>query len=694
MTLTTTSQLSHPARTAASPARLDGLAVYGLVTLVYALTHGLFLSRLGFYRDDWYMLLAGVTRGPQGVVDLFQSDRPFMGVVYSWSFQLLGTDPLAWQVYAFLIRLVGILAFVWLVRQLWPMQSLATTAMGLLFAVYPGFLQQPNANTFSNHFITYSLSTLSIALTVAAFQARSTGLRLLYTGLALVTALGYFLIYEYMIGMEGLRLAVLWYLVGREERVAPARQALQTVKRWAPYLVVIVGYLIWRVFLFQSTRQATDLGGISAGYLADPLRMLMRLGFELVKDVRELLLDGWVVPLNGFLGSAKYRPLGVSFLLAALAVGTVALFYRFARVRQSGEMEPGAGSAAGFAAATGGLSQVAIGGWTVFATLLPMLLAGRDIHFDDGFDRYTLQSTAGAAILMVGIIHLAIRSPQARQLLVLVLVSLGVVTHYHNGLQWVDFWRFEREMWWQMTWRAPQLEPGTVLVARLPYAFLEDYEIWGPANLIYAPQPGDPVVHAEILLDFVIPKIFSGDVEERGSRTFGFERDFQKTLLLSWPSNVSCLHVLDGREPALPRDATPIVQLVARKSGVGQIRTAETGIIPPPGIFGPEPGQNWCFYYQKAELARQRGDWQAAASLGDESLALDLKANDRSEYLPFLEGYVVTGQMEKARQVASWIRADVPTRRSVCSMLTGIPADDTALSGDVRQTIDQILCQD
>jgi len=691
MTTTRTADKRLQTRQLQIPERWNGLASAFLVTLVYALTHGLFLSRLGFFRDDWYMLLAGVTRGPQGVVDLFQIDRPFMGVVYSGSYRLLGTDPFAWQVYAFTIRLVGVLAFLWLVRKLWPRQTLITTGMALLFAVYPGFLQQPNANTFSNHFITYSLSIISIALTVAAFQARTIGLRWFYTILSLVTALGYFLIYEYMIGMEGLRLAVLWYLSARTEPATPARQAppllmaAQVARRWAPYLVVILGYLFWRVFLFQSDRQATDIGGISAGYLSDPLRMLMRLGFEMVKDIRELLLDGWLVPLNELVSPAKYRPLAASLLLAVVAAGVIGLFYRFTRSGQSREDES--------AAAPTALSQILIGGWTVFTTLFPMILAGRDIHFGDGFDRYTLQATAGMAILTGGLIHAGFRSPQWRQLLFLVLVSLGVVTHYHNALQWSDFWRYEREMWWQMTWRAPQLQPGTVLVARLPYPFLEDYEIWGPANLIYAPSPEEPVVHAEILLDFVVPKVLNEDVEPRGSRTFGFERDFQKTLILSWPSNVSCLHVLDGSRPVLPRDATPIVQLLARRSGIDQILTGETGIAPPQSIFGFEPERGWCFYYQKAELARQRGDWASVAALGDESLAQDLKANDRSEYLTFLEGYVVTGQLEKARQVASWIRVDEPIRRSLCTMLTGLPADDPVLHGEVRQTIDQILCE-
>ena len=40
----------------------------------------------------------------------------------------------------------------------------------------------------------------------------------------------------------------------------------------------------------------------------------------------------------------------------------------------------------------------------------------------------------------------------------------------------------------------------------------------------------------------------------------------------------------------------------------------------PPYLLGPEPEHDWCYYFEKAELARQQADWQQVAMLGDQAL--------------------------------------------------------------------------
>ena len=52
---------------------------------------------------------------------------------------------------------------------------------------------------------------------------------------------------------------------------------------------------------------------------------------------------------------------------------------------------------------------------------------------------------------------------------------------------------------------------------------------------------------------------------------------------------------------------------------------------PPPMLFGPEPPHTWCYYFQKADLARQRGDWDEVARLGDEARELGFAALDVSD---------------------------------------------------------------
>ena len=93
-----------------------------LILLTAIITYGLSIPRLGYYHDDWYLLWSGQARGAASIISLFSTDRPFMGMVYSYVYRLLGDSLLGWHLYALLWRLVGGLAFFWILRLLWPGQ--------------------------------------------------------------------------------------------------------------------------------------------------------------------------------------------------------------------------------------------------------------------------------------------------------------------------------------------------------------------------------------------------------------------------------------------------------------------------------------------------------------------------------------------------------------------------------------------
>ena len=212
------------------------------------------MRRFGFYRDDWYMLWTGRAFGSQGIIDLFAFDRPFVGYIYSLSYQLLGENPLYWQIYSFAIRALGALGFLWLLRRLWPEHKIETTSAAILFFIYPGFLQWANANTKSNHLTTLTLAILSICLTTAAFQTRKLRWKTIFAAFALITAVGYWFLYEYMIGLEGLRIMVIALLVWRECDQSKKSACARTLKVWLPYFFLILLYLAWRMLIFESGR--------------------------------------------------------------------------------------------------------------------------------------------------------------------------------------------------------------------------------------------------------------------------------------------------------------------------------------------------------------------------------------------------------------------------------------------------------
>jgi hypothetical protein len=87
--------------------------------------------------------------------------------------------------------------------------------------------------------------------------------------------------------------------------------------------------------------------------------------------------------------------------------------------------------------------------------------------------------------------------------------------------------------------------------------------------------------------------------------------------------------------------------------------------------------------------ARQQGDWGGIARLGDEAAGLGLGPSDRTEWLPFLEGYALSGQDEKASRLAKLIEAELAPRRAICQQRMDIASPPPNYD---RDKIVSILC--
>jgi len=97
--------------------------------------------------------------------------------------------------------------------------------------------------------------------------------------------------------------------------------------------------------------------------------------------------------------------------------------------------------------------------------------------------------------------------------------------------------------------------------------------------------------------------------------------------------------------PVLPRSAAKALTL----SNLEQIIPGANGPALPE-ILGAEPARTWCYYFEKADLARQSDDWARIAEIGDEVLTIYFP-DEYSEYLPFIEAYARTGRWEEARDL-------------------------------------------
>lgn len=645
-----------------------------LVSIVTLLTYAPLISQLGFYRDDWYLIWVGQSQGLEGIIALFRGDRPLFGWFYALDYWLLGDAPLGWHILGLIVKLVTALGTLWLLRSLWPQRSLETTLMTLLYVVYPGFFQQPNVGTFMNHLMAYAAAIFSLACTVETLRSNNTLSRVVYSSFGLALAAFYIFTYEALIGMEAVRLLFIGYVYYKQNASDWKTIIRNTLLRLSPYILLTFGFVLWRLFVFQATRRSTRVDILAEEYLAFPVHNAARLIFETLKDVFETSILAWGVPFYQFTVSAEYRILAEALVLALVVVILISGYWFLVQRQAAAESD-----ANSYSYAEPGRDWLILGLASVVLTTIPIIAAGRDVFFSLQFDRYTFQSILGVVLFMGGFIFFILRA-RFRWLLFSTLIVLGIFTQFLSADYYRTFWSFHRETIWELSWRAPHIEEGTTVVFNSPqdYGFAEEYEVWGPLNLVY--YPNEPLtLSGQIMLDELWVDMARGTQEERLIRdTILVQRDYGKVIILSKPTSLACLHVIDGRRSEQAVSEPPEVRFMAQYSNVDLINATAPHAIPPGAIFGDEPPHDWCYFYQKIDLARQRMDWQSAAELADEARSLGLSPKDTSEWLPVLEAYFHVGDTKQSKQIARLIRVNRHVYTGLCEQMRALedqPAD-------------------
>jgi hypothetical protein len=632
----------------------------GLITVLTGLAYGILITQLGFYRDDWYLFSTAQSQGTAGIVALFQIDRPLVGYLYAACYRLLGTAPLAWQLTVLVVRLAGNLAFFWLLRMLWPARRAETLAIALLFSIYPGHTVEPNAAVYITDLVANAAALLSILLMLKAVRSARPAAWIAISILAGALELFYLGVFESAIGWEAARLGLLWYVFWRQTKPAFKRALVEAVRADLLYIALGIAFLVWRLFIFQSSRRATNLDVLVGKYAALPVRSALSVLVEALKDTIETIVFAWVVPFYQAVATSDYRDLAVATGLALLAAACVFVVLRLARSEQTAPKEG--------PASYRHRHPIWLGIFIVVFALLPINLAGRNVLFSDQWDRYTIYASAGVALAVGGFLFEFFQE-SARKVLLIVLIGMSVMVHYFSAAHYRDSWASERDLWQQMVWRAPALRTGTMLFVVLPSAgFVEGYEIYGPANMVYYPgrslQLGGEVLNSATAANIQLQKN-----RQHYDRSVLVADNYRNTLVAVYPGQQSCLHVLDGRKveiPGLIDDS--LVADIASYSRIEMIDAAAKPAVLPTFLAGEHP-RPWCLYYQRMALARQQGDWAEVARLSDEAQAKGLAPDDVSEWMPALDAFATLGRLQDMRHAASIIRSDDRARAFLCLQL-------------------------
>jgi tetratricopeptide (TPR) repeat protein len=73
---------------------------------------------------------------------------------------------------------------------------------------------------------------------------------------------------------------------------------------------------------------------------------------------------------------------------------------------------------------------------------------------------------------------------------------------------------------------------------------------------------------------------------------------------------------------------------------------------PPTALFGSEPSPDWCYFFEKADLARQLGDWEEVIRLWDAATSAGYSPQNGVELLSFVEAYTQLGNLPMAETLS------------------------------------------
>lgn len=645
--------------------------VIGALTYLYA------VPWLGYFWDDWEVVFLLHSRSAQLFAGYFAYDRPF-----AWPYQvmyaLFGLSPLAWHAATYLVRWGGVMLLYQAMQGVWPQASRLLRWAGLLMLVYPGFLQQSISGAYNRHFTAFLIFALSMYLMVLSTRRGRFGL--LFAIASWVTAFIHVFTIEYFVGLELARPLLLWLLLS-EKNARGKVQNLRTAALWSlPYLIILGFYFWWRLIVFPASIPIANYAGdfkllqdFSTSPLAGLLAVITRACLDLVYATLQVWLtfitdpDSWTLQ-----GKIAWLAFGMGAVLSLI-------YWKLEESRTDGNSSTPAVMR----------SLTWFGLWTFLVGGLPIWLTSKQLSSQGRWDdRFALALMIPACLLLVCIVASVI-SPKWQRPLLAVLLGLSISTQVLVVNRYRLEWASQNQYYWQLHWRAPSLEPGTAIISfEQPSASVPGYDASFAMNLLFGGIAADGAMPYWFFTNdrFLNFDLKPDKVISYKDRNLKFKGNTSAAITLIHQGEVRCLQVLDPVYADQPFYGVGQEQLAAisNTSRISEAASAE----PLHEVFGAEPARSWCYYFEKADLARQVGDWQTILRLEVEARRRGFKSQFGPELLPFIEAHARSGDWQGALDISREAEVTVaemqPLLCSTWSRLAQIPEAATAVAQSAR----------
>ncbi|MGB8980485.1 MAG: hypothetical protein WCC12_01290, partial [Anaerolineales bacterium] len=615
--------------------------------------------------------------GPQEFMPAFQGVRPFLGPIFFVTTSLIPPVPLYWQIFALVIHFLAGLSAWFALNRVWPQYKRQTLVISLLFLVFPGYSQHWVAFTHINQeWIPFIFYLLSFGFTARALRNPDKFTSNTIYALLLLVA-GVFPT-EYFVSIEPMRFLFIWVIVS-EQVNGFGQRFVQSLKRWIPYLLIWLANGAWLAYFYT----IGDYASYDVEVVKEPLTAL-----GIVSTIGEAIWKAGFYVWAQVLVLASKAPTApttlATFGLIAVAFILLVFFLRKIDLPEAKTR-------------TFAISAVVIGLGGILLGRIPSFAAGLPLTLQSSYDRFMISMMLGGSLFIAGLIDLIIRNARLKTYVLLLLIALGIGQQFFNANIFRRDWTKQQEIYWQLAWRIPAMQPNTALLTdQMPIDYETDLSFTAPLNWMYAPEyQRSDLPYALIYTEKRLGRTTLRSLDKATEitlplRRVSFHGSTSQVLVIYMPRN-GCLRVLDpargdevtyGRQSRFLVEAIPLSDLSNIIVDAGQ-----TARLP----FLSEPEHTWCYYFSKAELARQQGNWQQAIVLIDEAGRLGYEPEDPFEWLTYIEAQALTGNIEKAEKISqNAFKQDDGIRKGLCEVWKQVQAAGT-LEGEAGTRLGQIL---
>ncbi len=634
--------------------RLKNMEIPSYVELIILavacfLCYGLLIPKLGFYWDDWPFLWIIHKLGYENF-QKYLFDSILYANVVKISSSILGTNPSTWQIFGCLSRFISSVGFWWLIRLTWPMKKNLAFWGSLLFLVFPGFFMQFIPINFGHFFIFVNFFLLSLCMNLLALKHKK--MFWLFTPVALGLSFMNLAGWENYFVLELLRPFFIWFFLNNKNS-SKKNKWKQLILAWIPFLILFLSIAAWRAFFFpaQTARYQFNLIELIK---VNPMEGFREFIVSLFTSIWLAFIGGWakvdqisnIIKMRGEI-KLIYTTLinGVLFLLLLYSFLTKQFKQKFLENEKCNLALQ--------------LSIVGVIGLLIAGT--PYLLTSLPLTLTFPNNRFIVSFIPGSVFLLLGITYLiASIKPWLRNfppIFLSLLVAFSVGTQYKYAIDFSRDWEYEKRLFWQISWRIPAVKPGTViLVNEFVGNYFTDNSITAPFNWIYAPDyrggllPYD-IFSPTIRLGNALPGFKLGLPIEHVYRPVTFIGNTSQAVSMIWTPH-NCLRILDSELDSVNETLPTLMKEAASISDPKNIIPGNFLELPKE-IFGNEPIHDWCYYFEKADFARQQSDWIEIVTLGETAFNNYDPPNTAEERFPFIEGYAHTGDWIRAVELTS-----------------------------------------